>query len=446
MNDEHIYNNGDSEQENVQENPPISRKTNKKIICTILQDEYNIYLIDSINEDGQAGQLLLECEASYSKSEFKFSIYDAYEYLQNTHFLSFLLAIGGFPTWNPELINIQVHVTNTDKIVIMVETSEIDPTLLKNLQFSSEQRINKTIVTDIPYTPLIITEFRVKGYYSPILVHEISFGINGNVMNFNVMKMETFYNEIIRQYINDAIDTFYPDYREYQKDQFKFPHEKVIRIQFAIEMNSKLAKISIICSPLMYQGDLEYVYSANGSHLISSNYKTGLPNPKYSVLDFISDISSSDVSQTFVISANNRGGIYHNGKSFDLIDCDMFLCTLDRAFPINEIRGSADFREVLSDHPAVLSYWKPFEPILIDKAKTIKLYGFINIDPSNYSSQLFSEIGIEMNEVFGISKKEILKKHLKVKNCYQTNNIYRVGIYEVLNPDTKPEKHKRFWR
>lgn len=216
-------------------------KNKKQTLCSISNGEYEINLIDILRfNDADACQLLIECVKSRFVRVPKVSILDIYEYLDQTHFLSFVLARYGFTTWIYEKINKQVHITNSSKIVILVETSRIDLNILEEMHLANSQESITMIDSSIPNTPIIVNKFRAKSYYNPILRYDLSFGINSQDIDFNNMNMVKFYDTIFHKYIEEAIETFYPGYEN--SNGYAINGEKLIRVQFNFDCSDKTAK------------------------------------------------------------------------------------------------------------------------------------------------------------------------------------------------------------
>ena len=422
---------------------------------SVFDGEYYIYLVNYIQKEGENDRLLLECSPNKKIKMFKHNLMEVYEYLNTTHYINFLLASAlGCGVWNSENIELQLQIVtminstinspNYSKLMIMAEISVAPNWLInyasKDMYFTKESEM----CTIIPGIPIMIKTIKGKSYYTPALIYDLTFGFNrDSSVDFNNINLYIFYNHILRKYIDDALDTFYPTHKE--DANLSNYGDKLLKIHFDADSEDKMSTIRMLCLPTMYysQDNLKlynYLYAVDSTHFIDSKV-TDIDKTFY----FINSVSSSDVTQVESFNIVNTGTVSHYYNDYNVVESNNVIFTLNRKIdPPKEISTTvfSDIESKISSHNIVDDYWIPISPAKFNinnngKSFSVDVLGFINCNSKNIGvmnyEELFNTIEDELPKVFRIKREDISNGDVRFGCTYYTKNTIRVMIYKIEN-------------
>ena len=461
----------------------LNRNTN---ICTIFNGKFIIQLIDIIDMDDYS-KILLECTLNpdYIGPENPISLYDAYNYLKNTHFLGFALSkVLQKDFWWDESVDLQIQVIDNNlngysKILILVDSHPCPKLILDVIDSDPHQVKSVGVINAIPTTPIFEKVQKNKIMHSPILSYDITLGFNkSSKINFENIDINNLYIEIIGKYIDDALDTFYPERKCMDQLSDMGLDEKLLRVTFEISYQPKLMNIIMICTPAMYISNhgedvYKYHFVGNEMHLNSvSPINVKLPLSKMdNFCRFLDTISSSDCSQIITLYTTDKGNrskmceLFNISKSADIIFTPhIAIAKSDRFNNDPSINGGRqryfpNFKIEYSAHEAILDYWCPLNETVVsidmEDTQKIKIIGFINFDTTKIYNKSFDDIyhqiHLELYHKFGITMEDYQLERFIVMYCYRTSNIVRViltsnvDIYNKQNKVDTPRKKKLPW-
>lgn len=440
---------------------------------SILNQQFDIFITGDLKY-ADASVLLLECRPSKTATT---TLYDAYEYLESTHYLNYLISkkYGGslfFDNIEMRLEISEVPQLVSSKIVIIAQCEEV-PHLIKNVNLIQlDQRRSVDVLSDIPGCPIVSKITRSKSYYLPLLIYDITLTLNSDSMlDFMHINENLFYDVILSKYIEDATLEFYPNIAS--EPAFTDFNKRLLKIHFDIGYDPKMINIRMCCCPAVFQSNGElynYVCIDSKIHTHSvekiDDFSPAKPLSITSFSSFIQRVSSSSCTQLIPINIWHHGIVpYCADEEYHAYICSTILCTLSRPVNCSDCEGAGqvitNFREAKSNAKHIRNYWVTDAPTIIDMIEgvKIKLYGFVNV-AALYSSinikNLYSVIDSELSQLLHI--KHIFphdqeKSTFVVENCYQSQEECRYAIYEVIRTSnsTKPKtesdinnKKKRF--
>lgn len=436
-------------------------------ICTILNGEYVIYLVSKINDN--VDRFLFECvqNSRYDKP-FKYSLFDAYEYLNTTHFLNFLLSRKfGKNIWAYEGISLQMQIFDSkkesySKIMIMVEPSDCADWVSKySMNDMYSEKITKQI-NAISGIPIIATIIKSKSYYTPLMTFDINFGLNTKSdVNFDSIHLSNFYNIFIKEFIEDAKSTFYFGYKHL--DHIRDLGERLIRVNFDISCSNKIMNIRLICTPSVYINNISkklhnYSFTSSGHLISTSPINDDTIENGQELMPFANNICSSKHSQLITLTIYNRGAVSQYCEDYVLFESLDILCTQERLlFNANDKfaktknyeknRIFSSIYTIPSKHDGVANFWKVLDSINITLEEFhMEILGFINFNTPMIIGMKYSEmipnIYDEIQEIYDIDVSDFANDNIKVMTCYETVDICRVMIY-TLNKSNTPDKYSK---
>lgn len=432
-------------------------------ICGLYDKEYVIYLINQI-EIGNNLKILLECVPNPKfKGTRKVSMIDVYEYLDKTHFINLLIAKNFDQCiWYHEAIDIQMQILDSNdnesysKILILVETNNCPESMLDTLAHDIYTNKSTSMNTSIPKIPIMSRVIKMNSYYAPVVCYNITFGFNMNSnVDFDDLSLSVLYDFILKEYIDDAIGYFYPEYHSNaQLDEFG---DKLIRIQFSVKYDARLISIEMICSPAVFKMDsrtfVKYEYN-NDNHaigltkLITENESDSLPSNNF--VNFINSICSSEDTQVISLSTTAHGIISNIGEKYYIASASNAIFTPQRLIREKERFNKNDTKElenriftnlfeIPSGHEEVLNYWKSEKSILVNN---LIIYGFINFNRPKCIMKTFADmyniLQKELYDIFGITKNDLSHNYVNTVICYDTDNICRIML--CTTKDSKEDK------
>lgn len=462
---------------------PINRNTlsslfhgkRKSPCCTIFNGEYIIY---SLNNDTESlSHLLFECVKNPDhRGPLKYSLLDAYDYLDTTHFLNFMISKKyDKHIWAYEGTTLQIQIMNSEKdayskLLIIIEPSDCSDYIINYSSNDMHYETQCEQITVIRGIPIMAKIIKGKSYYAPIITYHVSFALNSNSpINFQNIHISNFYSNILQKFIKEAIANFYSG--SMCCDDIGDIGEHLVRVNFDINYDNNIFNIRIICTPSIYinpntKKAHKYIFTSMG-HLISVYPINDTEfNMTHDLIQFANNIFSSKSSQLVTLDIYKQGTIfeyceeYHIYKSFDVLCTqERFLIRTNERF-INDPKYNdnqrifSNFAVLKSDYPEVINYWKPYDDIvnlsIIDYKFDMNILGFINFDTElicgKRYSDIFQSIANEIFEIFGYNIKDFESQNIKIIPCYETTEVYRVILYKIndtnKNIETTDSKKK----
>ena len=463
---------------------PRGKSNESRPICSIYNGKFLICLSENMEFEDYS-KLLLECRYNpdYKGPENSVTLFDAYEYLQNTHFLGFVVSkVFHREIWWTETIDMQLQLVDGKnssyaKIMIMIETNRCPEVLFELTSSDRDQSKYIGLNNSIGGIPLMEKVLISKSMHSPVVIYDISLGFNDHSkVNFNNIHLGNLYDLVISKYIEDAVDIFYPKRKYIDQINERNLNEKLIRVTFEVVTENNLMSIKLICTPAVYFSEgsedlYKYHFAGNDRHLISLepiNQRLPLSNAD-DFCSFLDSVSSSNSSQIMTLYTADLGDVhkgyeaFNASKSHDVIitphraisNIDRFKvdkdinCGKKRYFPQFEIKSS--------DYDAIINYWCPMEDVIIsvvpDNSHRIKIRGFINFDSNKLGDKTFHDvyqiIQHEFNHRFSLTRDDYEYEKFNCACCYRSKNIVRLvltsNVDSSINEDRAipiPQKKK----
>lgn len=468
-------------------------KMQTTLVCELFDGQYLVHILGKFNIRGAEEtdhKILLECKENPSyKGERTVNIFEVYEYLDTTNFLNFMISkVFKLTVFGHEGITLQMQIsptkTGTDaKIMIMIDTMVCSDWVYDALNSGDLYSTTNTgIITDIPNNPIMLKYTKTKSLYRPILHYDFAFGANNSGdVDFDIINIQKFYDFILKEYIEDAIKTFYPSYQDIPP--YNIIKENLIRIEFICQSSGKLFHLRMLCTPAVIDTDIagmttrvesphRYRYAIN-QYMVSCEsipnckLETNTTIPTFPIpIPFIDRVSSSPVSQLVTYANVKRGIINDRGMEFEVISPIGILFALNRV--LIDSSGLEGLKDIMRktyqvyDLPSkityVESYWKPFDSnilVNLDLTGGIKLrkyYGFINVNKQNSSALNFDDLYVmiddELNDIFKITKEQYQSGEVRAIPCYENDTIRRyvlIGTYTPPKPTKKRRKLFGWW-
>lgn len=446
---------------------PINRNTLSNLFggksripcCTIFNGEFIIYSLNSNNDN--LSHLLFECVKNPShRKPSKHTLLDAYEYLNTTHFLNFMISQKyDKHIWVYEGINMQIQILNSEqesysKLLIIIEPSECTDYILNYSVYDMHYETHCEQITAIAGIPIMAKIIKGKSFYTPISCFYISFALNSNSpINFENIHLSNFYDTVLGKFINEAANDFYSGCTE--SNGLREIGERLLRVNFDINYDKNIFNIRIICVPSIFINHYtkrahKYLFTSKG-HLISVNPVNDVEfNESHDLISFANKIFSNKHSQLITLDIVKQGFIseycedYYIYKAFDVLCTqERFLTNSNNRFinePMyeNQQRIFSKIAILHSKYPEVTSFWKPYEDVKISIDNcTMNILGFINFDTKLISGKKYSEIldsiSNEISEIFEYRLEDFASQNIKVIVSYDTPEIFRVMIYQMID-------------
>ena len=453
MNPNYPYDDLEDDESEVEEPMQMFRYSKSMYIGSILNNGFNIFITDIVNH-GNTATISLECRPTENAMN---TLYDAYDYLESTHYLNYLISkrIGGSLFYDEIDMRIEIseipHLVSS-KIIIIAKCDEV-PHLAQNINIIHfDQRKFVDMLSAIPGCPIMARVTRSKSYYLPVLTYDITFSLNADsLLDFAHINENLFYDVLLTKYIEDAASEFYPEWRT-DKNLSEFD-KRLLRIHFGVEYSSKIIRITMMCCPAVFvAGDNilhKYLCIDTSIHTCSVDKIDSVSDPEdipvSKFLKFIQNVSSSSCTQLLPINVKYRGIVpYCADENYHTHLCTSVLCTLYRLVASSENDGFSqvipNFREVPSNLSYIKNYWVTDSPNMIECVDGIGmlLYGFVNLIPqyAGINIKLFYDaLDRELRKILPndvIIPKNLDDSSIIVEECYQSDEVCRYVIYEVI--------------
>ena len=441
-----------------------SKRNEYQYLTTILNNEYELLLIEKIKTSDGNTRLLLECidNPNYTGDK-KWAIIDAYNYLNVTHIINFVVSwLLGIPVWSHEAIDIQMQVVDSttrtySKIIILVDSCNI-PSYSGILESSAVDSVitrSTDMIIDIPDAPIMTQCIRAVSYYNPVIIYDISFAFNDSSnITFEDLHIANFYGVIMTRYLSDACSIFYP-LQSINEDDIG---EKLIRTQFDIEWSKKLCNIKMVCVPAVYYNPSNkkyygYCYEKINLHSFGTKPLNEVNSIKTiesnftDMAEFINSACSSDLTQVVVDNIIPRGIVSNYCEEYKLIQTDHILFTLNRHITNSEYKGIIiNCDSLLSNNDIAKDYWILSEKIDICDSQIL---GFVNLYCEKVGCKNYDEIlrciASDLYMIFNISLQDIESDKVVCNLCYMTKNIARLMITKSYPKSSNKSSKKRGW-